>query len=192
MKRLFIALEFIPDNDFRTFHSKACSVFTKLDKVNLVRPDLIHITLNFLGNTEDYKINPLIQGMQDAAKDVPPFILTIGKIGIFGSRDRPRVLWLGASNTKSLQQLHRQLQKELIKIGFKPEHENFVPHLTLARIKKIDDRRFFWNKIELLKQDFVQQLHVDKIILFESILRGHVPIYRKITEVPLFMKEGVS
>ena len=185
MKRLFIALEFIPDNDFLTFHAQVCSVFTALDKVNLVRPDLIHITLNFLGNTEDHKVKPVIQGMQAAVKDISPFILIIGKPGVFGSRDRPRVLWLGVSNTEPLQQLHEQLQIEIKKIGFKPDHENFVPHLTLARINKIDSKRSFWNKIELLTQDFVQQIYVDKIVLYESILRGHAPIYQKIEEVPL-------
>jgi len=187
MKRLFIALEFIPDNDFLTFHTQVCSVFTELDKVNLVRPDLIHITLNFLGSTEDHKVKPVIQGMRAAVKDISPFVLTIGKPGVFGSRSRPRVLWLGVSNTEPLQQLHEQLQREVEKISFKSESENFVPHLTLARINKIDNRRLFWNKIELLTQDLVQQIHVDKIVLYESILRGHAPIYQKIKEVPLFI-----
>ena len=183
MCRLFIAFEFVPDKDFLAFYARICQSFTKLDRFNLVKPELMHITLKFLGETAKTKIPTIREGIQYAVKDISTFEVKMEKIGIFGSRYQPRVLWMGISSTKTLQQLYKQLQKEMKQIGFKPDFGNFVPHLTLARINKIDDKHFFWKKIESLPQDFVQQLQIDKIILYESQLHGHIPVYQKIAEI---------
>ena len=185
MKRLFIAFDFSLDKDFLEFYSHVHSVFTKLDRFNMVKPELMHITLKFLGETEEEKIDPIIQGMQNATKDISMFNVKTEKLGIFGSRYQPRVLWLGIEKIPELEQLHKQLNKEMRKTGFKPDFGNFVPHLTLARINKIDDKHYFWKKIESLSQDFSQQIQVDKIILYESILHGHIPVYEKIKEFSL-------
>ena len=185
MHRLFIAFEFIPNKDFLSFYSEICSSFSKLDRINLVKPELMHITLKFLGGTDENNINPIIQGIQNAIKGFSPFDVKTEKIGIFGSRYQPRVLWMGISKTEILSHLHKQLQKEMRKVGFKPDFGNFVPHLTLARINKIDDKHFFWKRIEALPQNYSQQIQVDKVILYESILNGHIPVYQKIAEISL-------
>lgn len=185
MKRLFIAFDFKLNKDFLEFYSHVRSVFTKLDKFNMVKPALMHVTLKFLGETEEGEIDSIIQGIQNAAKDIPAFTVQTGKLGVFGSRYQPRVLWLGIEKKAELEQLHKQLNKEMRKTGFKPDFGNFVPHLTLTRINKIDDKHYFWKKMKSLPQDFVQQIHVDKIILYESILDGHVPVYEKIKEFSL-------
>ena len=189
MQRLFIAFEFVPDEDFSIFYSGICRCFSKLDRYNLVKPELMHITLKFLGETDENKIPIIVEGMQNAVKNISTFEMKTEKIGIFGSRYQPRVLWLGLSKTEPLQQLHRQLQKEMKKVGFKPDFGNFVPHLTLARINKIDDKHFFWKRMEALPQDFVQQIQINKIILYESILHGHIPVYQKVAEVFLMVND---
>jgi 2'-5' RNA ligase len=183
MHRLFIAIDFIADSVFLKHYQKTASVFTKLDRYNLVKPELMHITLKFLGETETEKIHSAVQGMQQAVKNIPVLDLKTGKTGIFGSRYQPRVLWIEIEKTAMLEQLHQQLQKEMRKTGFKSDFGNFVPHLTLARINKIDDKRYFWKKMESIPQDFVQHIHADKIILYESILTGYVPVYRKLEEI---------
>ena len=184
MRRLFIAFEFVPNKDFLVFHSGICRSFSKLDRVNLVKPDLMHITLKFLGKTDENRIPVIIEGIQNATKGISAFEVKTEKVGFFGSRYQPRVLWLGISKTESLLQLYTRLQKENTKIGFKADFGNFVPHLTLARINKIDDKHFFWKRIEALPQDFTQQMQMDKIVLYESILHGHIPVYQKIAEIP--------
>ena len=148
----------------------------------------MHITLQFLGETESNKIDSIVQAMQQGVKDIPMFAVKTGKLGIFGSRYQPRVLWLEVEKIAALEQLHQQLQKAMKQIGFKSDFGNFVPHLTLARINKIHDKRFFWNKIESLPQNFTQQIQVNKIILYESTLHDHVPLYHKIAEIPLSEK----
>jgi 2'-5' RNA ligase len=183
MKRLFIAVEFVPDNNFFDVYSKVSAISTKLDRINWVKPDLIHLTLKFLGETPEEKIPFIAEKMKSAVLGITPFELKIGEIGAFGSRYQPKVLWFGVQKNETIEQLHAQLQKEMRKLGFKPDFGNFVPHITIARINKIDNKQKFWKSIESLQIPFIQEVKVKKIILYESILKTYIPVYEKIEEV---------
>ena len=180
MKRLFIAIDIIPDDNFRTIYAKLASKTTKLDRINWVKPDLMHLTLKFLGETSEEKIDAVVKGIQSAVYGISPFELKIGTIGAFGSRYQPRVLWFGIDKNVMLLQLHTQIQKQMRKLDFKPDFGNFVPHITLARINKIENKQPFWKSIETLQTPFIQKIEVKKIILYESILKTHIPVYEEI------------
>jgi 2'-5' RNA ligase len=179
MKRLFIAIEIIPDSNFTKIYSKIKSAATKLDSLTWVKPDLVHITVQFLGVTPAEKIPDIVKGMESAVVDISSFQLKIGSIGVFGSRYCPRVLWFGIENSDFVQQLHQQIQKQMRRLGFKTNFGNFVPHLTIARIHKIDNKRRFRESVEAIQTPFIQEITVDKIILYESILKTHIPVYQK-------------
>ena len=182
MKRLFIAIDIIPDNNFCVLYAKLKSNSTKLDKINWVQPDLMHLTLKFLGETPENKIPYILQGMESAILGISHFELKIGTIGAFGSRYQPRVLWFGIDKSDMLEQIYIQIQKEMRKLDFKYDFGNFVPHITIARINKIDNKQKFWNFIESMQIPFIQKIEVSKIILYESILNEHVPTYNAIKE----------
>ena len=181
--RLFIAIEFVPDTHFLAVYNALKSQTTKLDKINWVQPDLMHLTLKFLGETSAEKLPFIIEHLRVACKEATPFPVDIGRIGLFGSRYQPRVLWVGVHQTEGLQQLHHSLEKQMRKLGFPRHIGNFVPHLTLARINKIDDKKHFLQHIEQLQTEQIQQLAVKEIILYESILHGHIPVYKKVETV---------
>ena len=185
MKRLFIAIDIIPNSTFCELYAKLKSTTTKLDKINWVKSELIHLTVKFLGETSEEKTDAVLAGIHSATGTVSPFALKIGTIGAFGSRYQPRVLWFGVDAGKEMAQLHTQIQKEMRKLGFKPDYGNFVPHITVARINKIDDKQRFWTSIEALQTPFIQQVEVKKIILYESILKTYVPVYEEIGSVNL-------
>ena len=185
MKRLFIAVEVVPSEQFLEIYTKLKSTSTKLDRINWVKPELMHLTLKFLGETPEEKISAILGGITSATNTVSPFELKIGTIGAFGSRYQPRVLWFGIDANEPVNQLHTQIQKEMRKLGFKPDFGNFVPHITIARINKIDNKQQFWKSIETLQMPFIQQIEVKKIILYESILKTYVPVYEVIDEVNL-------
>ncbi|MDR1181960.1 MAG: RNA 2',3'-cyclic phosphodiesterase [Bacteroidales bacterium] len=185
MKRLFIAIDIIPSSSFLDVYAKIKSVSTKLDKINWVKPDLIHATLKFLGETPEEKIPSIMEGMNVAASNIPSFSMRIGTVGAFGSRYQPRVLWFGIQKTQIIEQLHNQLQKEMRKLNFKYDFGNFVPHITIARINRIDDKQRFWKTIEASQTSFIQEVEVRKIILYESILKTNIPVYQKAGEISL-------
>jgi len=181
-KRLFIAIETTPNERFLTVYNTLKSHTTKLDRINWVQPHLMHLTLQFLGETSETKIPVILDKMNVAVSTVSPFALKIGTIGAFGSRYQPRILWFGIEKTEVLLQLHTCIQKEMRRLGFKPDYGNFVPHITIARINKIDNKQSFWKTIESMQVPFIQAIEVEKIILFESILETRVPVYKRVEE----------
>ena len=67
--------------------------------------------------------------------------------------------------------------KSLDEAGFPQDRQNFVPHLTIGRIKQLTDKAKFQEEVGRFKDVFFQELEVDEIILFESILRPDGPQY---------------
>jgi 2'-5' RNA ligase len=185
VKRLFIAIDTVPDASFLDIYTKIKSSSTKLDRINWVKPDLMHTTLKFLGETPEEKIPFILKGMSVAVSNISSFSLKIGRVGVFGSRYQPRVLWFGVDKTQIMEQLHHQLQKEMRKLNFKYDFGNFVPHITIARINKVDDKQKFWKVIEAVQTSFIQEIEVRKVILYESILDTYIPVYRKTGEIEL-------
>lgn len=100
-----------------------------------VRPQGIHLTLKFLGATPPEKRGPIEGALGRAVKGVAPFGLALGRLGRFGSRGSPRVLWVDvAGETGGLAHLQRRIEAEIAPLGFPPEDRPFAAHLTLARV----------------------------------------------------------
>jgi len=190
MKRLFVAIDIVPDDTFIKLYKELRSSSTRLDKVNWVEPDLLHLTLKFIGETVADELPAIEDSLQIACKDIPPFTLNIGRIGLFGSRYKPRVLWFGVDECEPLQSLHHAIEKQMKKQGFPYSVGNFVPHLTLARINSIDDKRLFLNTVKEHQTASIQQLNVQDIVLYESVFKRHgwdgrVSHYNEIRRFPL-------
>ena len=101
-----------------------------------VRPEGIHLTLKFLGETPAAKV-PAIEDALAAAQGVAPFRLALGTPGTFGGRRGPRVLWLDiVGDVQRLRELQAAVEGKLAEAGFAPEQREFSPHLTLARVRQ--------------------------------------------------------
>ncbi len=187
MKRLFVAIEIIPQPALVEKINTIRKSSTVLDKINWIDIENMHITLKFLGESHENLIGNIEEIIKKATQSTPAFQLQLNRIGAFGSRYQPRILWMGSYNqVTEIQTLHKKLEKDLHPLGFKPTYGNFVPHLTLARIHKIDNKKHFWKSIEQHQNTFDFQININEIILFESVLnKGYKPIYKKIKVFPL-------
>ena len=95
-------------------------------------PAQLHLTLRFLGDTPDEKIEPLIARL--AAIRVEAFLLTLEGVGAFPPKSAPRVLWLGiGSGHPRLHQLRQRVDDALLASGLDVDLRHFHPHITLAR-----------------------------------------------------------
>jgi 2'-5' RNA ligase len=113
--------------------------------VRWVRPERMHLTLRFLGETAVADL-PAIQAALEPIK-APPFTLTLDGLGGFPNRKRPRVIWVGLRETSGeLAKLKRKLDATLAPLGWEKEKRRFNPHLTLGRVKKIGGvGKLAWN-----------------------------------------------
>jgi RNA 2',3'-cyclic 3'-phosphodiesterase len=100
------------------------------------RPEKLHITLKFLGEIEQSRVEALSRAAARAAASVEAFDLAIEGTGAFPPRGLARVLWLGISDpTGRLARLQSRLEDECEREGFKREERPFHPHITIARLR---------------------------------------------------------
>jgi len=184
MKRLFIAIKIEPDQSFTKIYRELCS---KLGYENLrfVEPDKLHLTLRFLGDTDENKIPDIDLMMKKSADASKIFTLNINNTGVFGSSYNPRVLWFGIENNDLLTQLQARIELDLTKVGFFQDRQNFVPHLTLSRIKQLKDLKLFQKTIGEFHERKIMKQEVRSFSLIESILMKEGPIYHTLSTYTL-------
>jgi len=105
-------------------------------KVRWVMNGKMHLTLKFLGNTTQGSIDNLNEALFNAAKSAKVINLSISGTGAFPVKGRPNVLWLGIKgDIDELKQLTVNINNSLEPLGFITEKRDFLPHVTIARIK---------------------------------------------------------
>lgn len=184
MKRLFIAIKINPEETLVNLYN-LLNINTTHDKIKWVNINNIHITLKFLGETEENKTHEIITCINNVVKNISHLHFDISQIGIFGSNYQPKVIWLGIKNEENLINLATQIHNELENIGFNKDRQNFVPHLTLGRINYITDKKRFTSIIKKLNIQQIQSVEVNEIILYESILKKEGPVYTVIEKFKL-------
>ena len=186
MKRLFAAIKITPSEEFLDI-LEALKFDLFEDQIKWVDENKMHLTLKFFGDTEEEKITPICEILENAAKATGQFEINLQNTGIFGSQYEPRVIWLGIEPSEELQSLYFNITENLRKIGYIPDRQNFVPHLTIGRIKQITDKKFFQKAINRHKEKFIQTEWVDEFYLIESILKREGPDYQLIETFELGM-----
>ncbi|MBL8045349.1 MAG: RNA 2',3'-cyclic phosphodiesterase [Anaerolineales bacterium] len=107
------------------------------ETVRWVRPEGVHLTLQFYGDAEIAVVEKLTAQLAVAAQTCGPLMFTLKELGAFPTFMRPRVLWVGLSGSVAeLKQLQRQVETVSRAAGFEPEKRAFAPHLTLGRVNQ--------------------------------------------------------
>lgn len=105
----------------------------RLAGIRMVRPEGIHLTLRFLGETSPEQASRLRSALAEAAADCAPAQAQVAEVGTFPERGSPRVLWLGVAVPEEVRELQRSCERAARRIGFEHEARAFRPHLTLGR-----------------------------------------------------------
>lgn len=135
-KRLFAALE-LPVVWQEALGALSRRLQTSLPPrtVRWVKPDGIHLTLKFYGETPAEKLPALQAGLARAAAQSEPLRLLLDQVGMFPDPLRARVIWVGLAGTLApLAALQKAVEAAAEPLGFKPEERAFTPHLTLGRV----------------------------------------------------------
>jgi 2'-5' RNA ligase len=177
MKRIFAAIKAQPDEKFmqvlRELKKKSVN-----DKITWVDPANIHITLKFFGETDDDQISLIINRLNDLALQYDPFDIQLHGTGVFGSSYQPRVVWIGITHNPALIRLGQEILDEMERIGFKKDRQNFVPHLTLGRIKYIQNKYRFSELIGTFSETSISSETITGFHLIESLLSPKGPTYK--------------
>ncbi len=179
MKRVFIAIDISKEID-----EKIRQIQNKLPEFMGKKTELknLHLTLKFLGLVHEEKIEIVKEKLRSIK--MKRFETVIDKMGFFDNRkskkyERQLVVWLHMTGCDGLQ---KEIDEKLL--GLFEKERRFMSHLTIARVKKVDDRKNFLEKLKKIKFGKMK-FNVDKFIFKESNLTRKGPIYRTIEEYNL-------
>ena len=187
--RLFVAIE-LPGDVLRELNDiqHGMQRDPTLARLRWVRPEGIHLTLKFLGETPAGKQAAIEQAIARGVAGIAPFNLHLGRLGTFGGRTSPRVVWVDLEgDAEALQRLQGAVERELAAVGFPSESRGFSPHLTLARIPPEQAREVAGPLARAIEDARPQgtKMRVETVSLMMSDLRPNGAVYTRLFDAPL-------
>jgi 2'-5' RNA ligase len=170
--RLFTAIEL--DDRVKDLLARARESLRRHDRVvRWVTRDQMHLTLVFLGEVPEARVDEVCQAVQRAAKRVAPFEIVVAGNGCFPPRGHVRVIWVGTEDQGGqLKRCQAVCADELEAIGFPRESRPFSAHLTLGRVREDTTNGALRNDVERLKVPSITQ-YAGSIHVIQSELTPH-------------------
>ena len=70
-------------------------------------------------------------------------------------------------------------------LGYLRDRQNFVPHLTVCRIKQLVDKKYFEQIYHGIEQKTYLHADVKELVYFQSFLQPTGPFYKVLAKMPL-------
>lgn len=157
--------------------------------VKWVKTENIHLTLKFLGEIDNKRLDKITAIIDSVAKDKKSYLVRIGSVGAFPKINSPRVIWVGLqegdAETKAITE---ELEEKISKTGIPKEKREFSSHITIGRTRSGLNIEKLVQGLEILAADFggeTLEFPVKKITLYKSTLTSSGPIYEILKEASL-------
>jgi len=188
--RLFVAADIPPDVRQRLAECRERLRDLPLP-MRWARPEGIHLTLSFLGETAEARVAEIASAVAPVAAGTAPFRLEAHGVETFPGHGRPRVVVFGLrGELEAAGSLKTRLDLALGAIGFSAEDRPFRPHLTLGRTK--EGRAGEWRPpLAREKEADGGRFTVDRLVLYQSLLGPGGSQYRPLREFP-FAGDGAT
>jgi 2'-5' RNA ligase len=186
MRRLFIALP-LEDDALVSLGGVHTDIESWGSLLKVVPPENYHLTLKFLGNCDDdlaRSIESGFGGLHAGPGEIP---FRLRGIGTFPSIKRASVIWCGLdTDREAVQRIYGMIEQFASPFGFKEEKRDFVPHLTLARVRK--GRKLSGDIIGYIERNgetVFGESSFRRITLFSSQLTPQGPVYTGLADLDL-------
>ena len=172
--RLFIAIE-IPEEIKEYILAVQKQLDGNSSKLKPVGKEQMHLTLKFLGEVQPDKTKEIIAALKQIK--FRKFSFNLDSIGTFPNEENIRVVWIGLKPEDEIISLQKDIDSKLEKL-FKKE-KNFKPHITLFRVKYIENKNTF---IEKIKNTNIEnkKINVNNFKMIKSTLTRQGPIYEEL------------
>lgn len=189
--RTFIAIE-LPEETRDLLAKIQSELKAQGADVKWVEPQNIHLTLKFLGEVKEEKLEKVILTLESIAKENIAFSLRISSLGAFPKLDYPRVIWAGIEKgEKEAKQIAKGLEEKLQKLDIPKEERAFSAHITLGRTRSTQGREKLIPVLKRLADKLPNEnlspleFLVTRITLFKSTLTPKGPLYEFLKEASL-------
>jgi len=167
MKKVFLTIRIPITTEIESYLNDYKRYFSFID-CKWTESRYLHMTLKYFGPTSEKRIKKINNLLNEFVKEENSFGFNIVKLGIFGSKYAPKVMWWGIEEEEMMKELFYKIEKELSKIGIYADRQNFVPHITLARIKRVESKPFFQRLMQKHKKVEGIDIEVESLVLLES------------------------
>lgn len=138
-----------------------------MDGIRASPKEQIHITLKFLGDTDEKKVIRLCDSLEKALSEKEPFDITISGTGAFPNQRNPRVVWLGTKDPEQLVGIADTVNDTVSSMNLKCDDKKFSPHITIGRVNGRCDLKGIFN--DYSKKTFCT-FRCDHIDVMKSVL----------------------
>ncbi|MDH7593894.1 MAG: RNA 2',3'-cyclic phosphodiesterase [Methanomicrobiales archaeon] len=175
--RIFIAID-LPTEIKRQIGECQKALALSESRLNLVNPEMAHITLKFIGEVMPEMAERVSSELDSIS--FSPFEMIVE--GISGdNRHRPRVIWANVSDGGVCARLANEVEHRLLRLGIERERRPFTPHVTLARVKRFHPSLL--KAVDEISQRMLGVARVDGIVLKQSMLRPEGAIYHDLHRI---------
>lgn len=157
--------------------------------VKWVQPDNIHLTLKFLGEIDEKKLNKINLILDKIAGNNSCFQISFSTLGVFPKMSSPRIIWVGIEKgDMETKKIASELEEEIEKIGIAKEDRPFSSHITIGRVKSALNRQMLAQELNQLKDYCAEnklQFKAERITLFKSTLLPVGAVYEPLKAINL-------
>jgi RNA 2',3'-cyclic 3'-phosphodiesterase len=156
-----------------------------LSDVRWIKRESLHLTLKFLGQVDDARVETVQKAIAAAVAPLPRFTISCRGLGVFPDIRRPRVIWAGLEGG-ALAALAQATEAALDPLGFPREAREFKPHLTIGRWREgARGGDALRGELERWRHHDFGASAVDDTVLFQSVLKRGGAEYTPLKIFPL-------
>lgn len=187
MIRAFLAIDLSPE--ILGLYARAYAAGrSRKPRVRWVRPENVHITLRFLGDVSEDRLQGLRSRIAEVTGRTSAFRASMGRAGCFGPRGAPQVLWFSVESSFArgapLQALAAAVEDAVSSFGLEAKRRPWTAHATVAR----NPDRVGWEGWEGDLESWGLGgigFDVREVVLYSSTLRPQGPSYSRVWSLPL-------
>lgn len=147
-------------------------------KVRLVSPELLHLTVKFIGNVDNSLLGDLTKAFLNATGKLPIASLQTRQLMLFPSQRKPRLVVAEIAPSPELHSIFHFFDQGFCDLGIIAEQRSFYPHITVART-----RRWYKENISPAPLQLVEP--IASVALVHSQLSSDGAKYTVLESIPL-------
>jgi 2'-5' RNA ligase len=184
MKRTFIAIKIPLTKNISEIYQHI-KIGLKEEKIKWVEEFNLHITILFLGDTNEKDIEKICKNLSLKLNEFSSFLLNVFGVGVFKSVYNPKAIWIGTEESEKIKELYELIVNTLTTVGIEVQKRDFKPHITIGRTKNLKDKFNLKKLIERNKEKVIDHIKITEVFYYESLLTPNGPVYNEIKKFNL-------
>ena len=140
----------------------------------------VHITLLFLGKTDERDLPKVVKAVEKATEGIRPFEITVKGIGAFPDARHPRVVWAGADPAALLARISKGIAAGLS--GIEYDSKPFKSHVTIGRCQGQAD---ISSLVERFSGKDIARFECGEVLVMKSVLGPSGAKHSVVERIPL-------